>query len=183
MPEYTIKQVSAQAGVTPRTVHFYIQQGLLAPPEGAGRGARYTDAHVARLRLIRRLQKEHLPLSEIRRRLATLSDDDVARVLAEGASPAGGAPTSALAYIQRLKSDSRHQRIAPLSTRMAMNAMAVPKSDAPSTSAPASRAQWERIPLDDDLEIHIRRPLTRDRNRLVEKLLAVAKQMLKEEQS
>ena len=34
--EFSIKEVCALADVTPRTIHFYIQQGLLAPAEGAG---------------------------------------------------------------------------------------------------------------------------------------------------
>jgi hypothetical protein len=34
--------------------------------------------HLARLQLIRRLQAEHLPLAEIRRRLETLGDDEIA---------------------------------------------------------------------------------------------------------
>jgi hypothetical protein len=44
-------------------------------------------------------------------------------------------------------------------------------------------SQWERIVLNDDLELHIRRPLSRERNRFVDRLLAFAKQMTLEEQS
>ena len=154
MPEYGIKEVCALAAVTPRTIHFYIQQGLLAPPQGAGRAARYSDGHVARLRLIRRLQKVHLPLSEIRRQMGTLDDEEVGRALARGAAAA--ARGSALDYVKSVKAR-------------------IPSS--------AARSQWERIVLDQDLEIHIRRPLSRERARIVDKLLALAKQMIKEEQS
>src|SRR6266542_2656125 len=101
VPEYGIKEVCALAAVTPRTIHFYIQQGLLAPPQGAGRGARYSDGHVARLRLIRRLQKEHLPLSEIRRQMGTLDDEEVGRALAQGTAAA--ARGSALDYVKSVK--------------------------------------------------------------------------------
>ena len=47
----------------------------------------------------------------------------------------------------------------------------------------ARHSQWERIVLNDDLELHIRRPLSRERNRFVDKLLGFARQMTEEEQS
>jgi len=177
--DYGIKEVCALAEVTPRTIHFYIQQGLLAPPEGAGRAASYSDGHVARLRLIRRLQKEHLPLSEIRRQLGMLDDDQVKRALARG--PAVVARSSALDYVKSVKARTATQP-GPL-YRPTVDAVAALASRSPDLSPPAPRSQWERVVLDQDLEIHIRRPLSRERARIVDKLLALAKQMIKEEQS
>jgi DNA-binding transcriptional MerR regulator len=180
--EFSIKEICSQAAVTPRTVHFYIQQGLLAPPDGAGRGARYTDAHLARLRLIRRLQKEHLPLNEIRRQLAALSDDQVVQALASGTPSSARAKSSALAYIQSVKSIAGHTRRMAQTSRPMTDALA---SLAPELSIhlPTHHSQWDRIVLNEDMELHIRRPLSRERNRFVDKLLAFAKQMTKEEQS
>ena len=37
---YDLKELCAVSGVTPRTVHFYIQQGLLPPAGSAGPGPR-----------------------------------------------------------------------------------------------------------------------------------------------
>src|SRR5215510_6434822 len=68
-----LNDLCQQADVTARTVRYYIQQGLLPSP-GLGSGARYGSAHLTRLRVIRRLQREHLPLAEIRRRLESLDD-------------------------------------------------------------------------------------------------------------
>lgn len=60
--------------MTPRTVHLFIQSGLL-PPAGVPRpGERYDNSHLATLRLIRLRQKEHLPLTAIRKRLSALDD-------------------------------------------------------------------------------------------------------------
>lgn len=46
---YDIEALAEKAGVTRRTVRFYVQTGLLPPPNGAGRGARYDEGHLRRL--------------------------------------------------------------------------------------------------------------------------------------
>src|SRR4051794_37611312 len=62
-----LPELADRAGVSVRTVRYYIQQGLLQEPAGRGPGAHYTEEHLDRLLLIKRLQKEHLPLPEIRK--------------------------------------------------------------------------------------------------------------------
>lgn len=47
--------------------------------------------------------------------------------------------------------------------------------------ATGDRSQWERIAITADIEIHVRRPLSRRDNRVVERLLAFARQLLGEE--
>ena len=63
-PDLDIKELCDGAGVTPRTVHYYIQQGLLPGAGTTGSGARYSPDHLDGLRPIRLLQNEHLPLPE-----------------------------------------------------------------------------------------------------------------------
>lgn len=77
---FSLKELCREAQVTERTVRYYIQEGLLPPPEGAGPFARYNELHLWRLRLIRRLKKEYLPLAEIRRRLSDLSLDELEKL-------------------------------------------------------------------------------------------------------
>lgn len=107
-PEFDAAQLASQAGVTTRTIHYYVQQGLLRPAGSSGPGPKYNRGHLARLRLIKRLQREHLPLAEIARRLKPLSDEAVEQVLREaGTQPARG--SSALEYVRSVlsKSDRR----------------------------------------------------------------------------
>ena len=69
MPEderYSLTELADLAGVTPRTVRYYLASGLLPAVGQTGPGSKYTPDHLARLQLIRRLQAEHLPLAEIR---------------------------------------------------------------------------------------------------------------------
>ncbi len=79
----TLSELTKAANVSVRTVRYYIAEGLLPPPDGAGPGSAYSTGHLDRLRLIQRLKKAFLPLKEIRRRLAGLDDDDVRELLAD----------------------------------------------------------------------------------------------------
>ncbi len=62
---YSIGELAAACGVSRRTVRFYVQRGLLAPPLGLGRGARYNEAHLTRLREIRAGHEHGVPLEEL----------------------------------------------------------------------------------------------------------------------
>ena len=91
---YTLRELCDSAGVTPRTVYYYVQQGLMPHPGARGRGTRYERRHLHRLKLIRLLQADGKPLAEIRRRQAALSDAQVEREVA-GASRAAAAAARA----------------------------------------------------------------------------------------
>jgi DNA-binding transcriptional MerR regulator len=81
----TISELADQAGVTERTIRYYVEQGVLPPPE-RGRPAEYTAEHVRRLALVRRLKEQYLPLEEIRDMMQRLSLDQVEELL--GPQPA-----------------------------------------------------------------------------------------------
>jgi DNA-binding transcriptional MerR regulator len=72
---HSIDELSALAGVTPRTVRYYIAQGLLDRPEGAKRGAYYERRHVEQLLLIRRWTDAGLSLDRVRELLAGAPED------------------------------------------------------------------------------------------------------------
>ncbi len=97
---YSLPELTRAAEVSTRTIRYYISEGLLPPPTGAGPGSHYTDAHLDRLRLIGQLKTEYLPLREIRRRLDSLGDDAVRALLARPAAPPGR--DSAVDYVGRL---------------------------------------------------------------------------------
>ena len=108
--EFDIKELSERSGATPRTVHFYVQQGLLPPAGSTGPGARYGEGHVSRLKLIRLLQKQHLPLAEIARRLKGLSDEQVQGLLHETKARRAAESGSALDYIRNILGDQSAKR-------------------------------------------------------------------------
>jgi DNA-binding transcriptional MerR regulator len=227
---FTLSELSALSDVPSRTIRYYIAQGLLPAPGREGPSTRYDEAFLARLRLIKQLRATHLPLAEIRKRLAVLSDEE-AIALAE--TPAPEPPDGALDYVRALlgESGAPGARVPPapsapsaplrLSSQIperapsydmeppprmllrrieAMPRPAFPAEAAatqapveqapqapplqsraaqPSPSRPATpeRSQWERIVLEPDVELHVRRPLTRHQNKRVERLVAFAREL------
>lgn len=77
----SIRELAERAETTVRTIHYYIAEGLLPPPIGTKRAAFYSEAHVARLRLIAALREEGLALAAIRARLAPLTDEQAIAVI------------------------------------------------------------------------------------------------------
>jgi hypothetical protein len=62
--QYTIEELGELTGFTRRTIRFYVQEGLLEPPAGRGRGGFYYDSHLETLRHIKSLQERDLSLAE-----------------------------------------------------------------------------------------------------------------------
>ena len=85
---FKLDELAEQAGVSPRTVRYYVQRGLLPAPEFRGPDTAYGAEHLLRLRAIRALQEQHLPLDAIEAMLASRSLEDLARI-ARGKVPAG----------------------------------------------------------------------------------------------
>ncbi|HEY2709495.1 MAG TPA: helix-turn-helix domain-containing protein [Caulobacteraceae bacterium] len=63
---FTAEQLAFHTGVPLRTVRFYVQEKLIEPPLGRGRGAHFTDDHVVQLQQARTLQNAGFSLQAIR---------------------------------------------------------------------------------------------------------------------
>ena len=64
-PSFGIDEIASLAELPRRTVRYYIQAGLVDPPDGAGRGARYGRRHVEQLLQVRKWQLAGLSLERI----------------------------------------------------------------------------------------------------------------------
>ncbi len=207
--EYSLQDLSDLAGVTPRTIRYYIAQGLLPSPGKAGPGATYTDGHLNRLRLIKRLQREHLPLAEIRARLVVLDDATVAALVEAPASepPAGSAIDYIRAVLEGDRSSEEMPGSHPANMALSSSPPAPPASpplsrnavglrvpayrlaepsqayaELPAPTPAPDRSQWDRILLAPDVELHVRRPLGRRQHKRVERLIQIARELLEEDQ-
>jgi DNA-binding transcriptional MerR regulator len=168
-----IDELARAAGVTPRTVHFYLAQGLLPRVGPGGKGPRYSEGHLLRLRLIRGLQDLRMSLGEILTHLRDLQTDEQVRGALERLphGPPEGAPkeAGALAYVRSVLAGLSAERPRPASAPRAARAVRPPEvlsasplfPTGPSVPPPEPRrraTRWERIELAPYLEIHVRRP-------------------------
>ncbi len=133
---YSLTELADLAGVTPRTVRYYLSSGLLPGVGPSGPGSKYGEEHLRRLRLIRRLQRDHLPLAEIRRRLDEL-DDEAIRGLTE-ADDAPPPPDTALDYVRSVLASTRPATGGPAFFALSMSppAPAHASNEQPSQASP-----------------------------------------------
>lgn len=80
----SIDELATLAGVTSRTVRYYIAEGLLDRPEGEKRGAHYLQRHLEQLLVIRRWTDAGLSLDRVRELLAGAPEDPPLRAAAPG---------------------------------------------------------------------------------------------------
>ena len=63
---YSIDDLSNRTGTTVRTIRYYVQEGLIDPPRGRGRGRHFDDTHLDQLKRIRLLQLAGFNLASIK---------------------------------------------------------------------------------------------------------------------
>ncbi|MCP3168770.1 helix-turn-helix domain-containing protein [Myxococcus qinghaiensis] len=129
--EWKLAELAEEAGVSPRTVRYYVQRGLLPAPPFRGPDTVYGEEHVVRLKAIRVLQAWFLPLDAIQAELQRLSLDELRKLAESDVTPTP--PT----YGPTSPTDS--QIVAPPAT-----------GPRPTTTTRYQR--WELIP---GLELHV----------------------------
>src|SRR5579871_3173236 len=100
---FTIGELAERADVTPRTIRYYVSEGLLPPPGGAGQQRVYSYEHLLRLRAIQRFKAEYQPLAEIRMRLDALTLADLEALTREPPAPCN----RALSYIDAVPASTQ----------------------------------------------------------------------------
>lgn len=94
---------SARAAPSARAVRFYVANGLLDRPDGAGTSAIYHYRHLLQLLAIKIRQREGQPLDAIKREMREAAGDALERRVATSLAPAltgsaaPGAPASGVA--------------------------------------------------------------------------------------
>ena len=191
-----IGELAEHAGVSVRTIRYYIEEGLLPSPRVQGKYTVYDDEYIARIQLIRFLKDSYLPLREIRSILEQLDGPEIRSLLAQferGESPrlppaanasftTPAAGANAVEYISSINASR-----STLNTRRNRSTTASPapqaeplqpgllyqKSIQESPVQPAPSV-WQRVVLAPGVELHI---LENDDRRLkhrVQKLIAYA---------
>lgn len=194
----TLKELSHAASISERTVRYYIQQGLLPAPQGAGPGSRYNLEHLTRLALIRRLKAALLPLSEIRQLLSEVPTSDLEQVAHEfydeltRTNPVAPEPTRPAIRINGLKLAQTRQK-APSNLEVFIPPEVMIEEVAQNAAGAESQTplkrdrlggKWNRITLSAGLELHFEEGGTQDSEAGHDKLarlLEFARQLYAEE--
>ncbi|MFP2962686.1 MerR family transcriptional regulator [Myxococcus sp. 1LA] len=85
--EWKLAELAEAVGVSPRTVRYYVQRGLLPAPPFRGPDTVYGEEHLVRLKAIRVLQARFLPLDAIQAELQRLSLDELRQLADSDATP------------------------------------------------------------------------------------------------
>jgi DNA-binding transcriptional MerR regulator len=78
---YSIQELQAQTGVSTRSLRYWIRLKLVPKPLGRGRGARYDERHLIRVRVIQHLRNQKLSTDAIRARIASRTDAEIAAMV------------------------------------------------------------------------------------------------------
>ncbi|NPV75288.1 MAG: MerR family transcriptional regulator [Anaerolineae bacterium] len=204
---FSIGELAKEAGVSVRTIRFYIDEGLIPPPEVRGRNTLYSEEYLDRIELIRRLKEAYLPLREIRQKMQGLSDDAVRKLLGKGEQAQQSAifpqrfetaesspiqqktvreAESAVEYIARILDVHNTTPRSPNQPRpglpSASSKQDLDPSNRPqlnSSSAPLFQSQttWQRIILAPGIELHISQPILAEKRTEIQLLINTARQL------
>ncbi len=149
---YNIDTLARRAGLTRRTVRYYVQRGLLEPPEGGGRGSYYTEEHLRRLERIRSWAEQGVPLLHMKALLESGIEPTGELAQREAAAPTRG--------VGAARADSQAQEVA----------------------AGQAASLYERVVLADGVELHVRRGALPPRGLSPERLERVRKLLMDQEE-
>ena len=177
---YSLKEVADQVGVELRVLRSWMGSPYrILRGVGRGSGARYSQHFLDRAMLAQRLRTENVTLGEIAKRLSGIPDQELEQLLAGGVGARQQKGRGSAADYAAAALSSRGMFTSALQQRMAgHSATRSQQVPAATTSQRAgARVHWERITLSDGVEIHVRRPMNREENRLLERLLEEAERI------
>lgn len=193
--ELSIDDLEKHSGLSVRTLHYYMQKGLLPSPEKRGKYASYSQEHLDRLDLILILKEMHLPLKEIRILLDSLTPTEIQHyredqedllVKLKAAKPDAqesnsGSESSALDYIKELeKAQTRFYQLREEQTQLTyfMNNQSIVRKELTTGAEKLSEEErWRRVILTDGIELHIRELGDKETLYKLERLRSFAKSL------
>lgn len=160
---YTIHELVELTGISARTMHYYVKEGLIPRPIRTGGRARYTDAHLSRLLLIREYQIGFgKTLSVIKGILSHIRDEDLK---------------------DQFELVKKERELAPIENNKLVIRRAYAKSlfkevrvvvateDSRKPHEPPQEEGWIRIKIIDGFEINILNDIYRQRRKQMKKLI------------
>lgn len=166
---YSIDELAEETGFDRRVIRSFIEQGLLRGPESKGRYARYTAAHLIRLKVIRLLRDHRqMTLGEIRSALLSMTEEDLyalAQKAAPGKESSALLRSSVLDYLRSARQpdypdgEEDPESITGGHRFSAVDRLMMVLQEDLGTKRPASQGKgqiWHRFAVTPDIEISVR---------------------------
>ncbi|GBD31857.1 MAG: hypothetical protein KatS3mg081_1603 [Gemmatimonadales bacterium] len=151
-----VRPVNAAAKTLPneRTIRFYVNRGLVSPPEGKGNAAVYSYRHLLQILAVKLRQMEGATLATIAQELKEMSGDVLERRVAASLGTALPPPVELPLTLEDIPSRGRAGRA--LRSFLARRASEEETPESRSTT-------WHRIPVSRGVELHLQQdhPLLR----------------------
>jgi DNA-binding transcriptional MerR regulator len=180
---YSIEELAELVNLPIRTIRYYISEGLLPGPGARGKAAIYGEEHLLRLRLIRLLSRQYVPLVEMRNRLIPLSIGEIRALLAEEEEHVArleqAAPPPPEGYVATLLRKARAEQQGLPSHMPGQSGSKKVSEAAPAsptghpTPVPESEL-WQRWELAPGVELHVRADSESQHRNLLERLFQIA---------
>jgi DNA-binding transcriptional MerR regulator len=180
---YSIEELAELVNLPIRTIRYYISEGLVPGPGARGKAAVYGEEHLLRLRLIRLLSRQYVPLGEMRNRLIPLSIDEIRALLAEEevhvTQLEQAAPSPPESYVATLLRKARAEQQGVSSQMPGLSGSkkrgeAAPASPAGRLAPDPGAELWQRWELTQGVELHVRAESESQHRSLLERLFQVA---------
>jgi len=195
-----INDLAKKAGVSVRTIRYYVKEGLLPAPQFRGRYSFYDEAYLYKLKLIQQLKQAFLPLKEIRRQLENLTPEQIKALVDErekatvdnnvvktSLSPVMPSPafpkesSSAVEYVSQIL--TTRSVVAPVSSSapsaMPRREFSAPELNSHSKMMPGieSVSAWRRIQLKPGIELHVQEPVKPDDAQHIRRIIEFSKNL------
>jgi DNA-binding transcriptional MerR regulator len=178
--QYLISELAQRAGVSVRTIRYYISEGLLPSPQVRGRYSVYDEDYVERIHLVKRLKEAYLPIREIRKKLETQSKEELDDFLSHY-ERASGSGNDALDYISGLL---QPKAVEPFMQRQRAAAEYVPSPRVnenttgrhPGPGRDQDGTNWRRFVISNGLELHVSERVFTQSQQAIQRLIEDIKQ-------
>jgi DNA-binding transcriptional MerR regulator len=179
---YLINQLAERAGVTVRTIRYYVNEGLLPSPQTKGRYSAYDEDYLYRIKLIKFYKESYLPLSRIRELLDEMSPEEIKASVEkyEKEPPEFNLPPtpenlnrveenlSARNYLRKIDPSIYHDSMELSDMAHASVPQAAKRMIDP---GPSHEPSWKRVEVAEGIELLIREDIYRRRRQELEILL------------
>ena len=143
-----VRPINAAAATVPnqRTVRFYVNRGLVAPPEGRGTSAIYHYRHLLQLLFIKLRQMEGATLTVIEEELKRLTGDVIERRVASTLGDELPSPIDLPLISSQSNQSGRSGRV--FGTR-------INPSDENQNASEKKDSAWVRVSIAEGIELHV----------------------------